>query len=71
MEDSFEQIERRLGTLEQDLRGLRVELNARMDRLEGRIDRLEDQIHHLVYWQLGLLGAIAASILATVLTRFL
>lgn len=64
LEGSFEQIERRLGTLEQDLRGFRAETNARFDRLEQRIDRL-------VYWQLGLLGAIAASILATVLTQLL
>jgi hypothetical protein len=48
-----ERIERRLGTLEQDLRAL----NAKVDRL--------------LYWQLGLLGVIAASILATVLTRLL
>ena len=64
LEGSFEQIERRLGTLEQDLRAFRAETNARFDRLEQRIDRL-------VYWQLGLLGAIAASILATVLARLL
>ncbi len=60
----FEQIERRLGTLEQDLRSLRAEINARFDRLETRIGRL-------MYWQLGLLGAIAASIVVTVLTRVL
>ena len=64
LEGSFEQIERRLGTLEQDLRSLRAEMNARFDRLETRIDRL-------MYWQLGLLGAIAVSIVATVLTRLL
>ena len=57
-------IDRRLTTLEQDVRSLREEVNARLDRLEGRIDRL-------IYWQLGLLGAISASILATVLTRLL
>jgi len=64
LEGSFEQIERWLGTLEQDLRGLRAEMNARFDRLETRIDRL-------MYWQLGLLGAIAAAIVAIVLTRLL
>lgn len=62
LEGSFEQIERRLGTLEQDLRSLRAEMNARFDRLETRIDRL-------MYWQLGLLGAIAAAIVVIVLTR--
>ena len=60
LEGSFEQIERRLGTLEQDVRALRVEMMA----LNARIDRL-------FYWQLGLLGAIGASILATVLSRLL
>jgi chromosome segregation ATPase len=64
LEGSFDQIERRLGTLEQDLRSLRAEINARFDRLETRIDRL-------MYWQLGLLGAIAAAIVAIVLTRLL
>ena len=64
LEGSFEQIERRLSTLEQDLR-------TGFDRIDSRITRLEQRIDRLVYWQLGLLGAIAASILATVLTRLL
>jgi hypothetical protein len=38
------------------------------ERLATRIDRLENRIDHLFY---GLLGAIAASTLATVLTRLL
>ena len=89
LEGSFEQIERRLGTLEQDLRGFRAETNARFDRLEERIDgigqhidgigqtlgqridRDGQRIDRLMFWQLGLMGAIAASILATVLTRVL
>ena len=64
LEGSYEQIERRLGTLEQDVRSLRTEMNARFDRLDSRMDRL-------IYWQLGLMAAIAASILATVVTRLL
>ena len=60
----FEQIERHLTTLDKDLR-------TSFDRVNSRIDRLEQRIDRLVYWQLGLLGAIAASILATVLTRLL
>ena len=64
LEGSFEQIERRLGTVEQDLRSLRAEMTARFDRLDSRVDRL-------IYWQLGLMGAIAASIVATLLTQFL
>jgi tetrahydromethanopterin S-methyltransferase subunit G len=57
-------------------------MNTRFDRLESRLDqlggRVEDvdarsnaRIDRLMYWQLGLLGAIAASIVATVLTRLL
>ena len=64
LEGSFEQIERRLGTLEQAFRSLREEMTARFDRVDSRIDRL-------IYWQLGLMGAIAASIIATMLTRLL
>jgi chromosome segregation ATPase len=76
LEGSFEQIERRLGTLEQDLRSFRAEVNVRFESLEAtltaRIDRvesrLEARIDRLFY---GLLGAVAASILATVLARLL
>ena len=50
--------------MEQDVRSLRAEMNARFDRLDSRMDRL-------IYWQLGLMAAIAASVLATVLTRLL
>ena len=92
LEGSFEQIERRLGILEQDVRSLRAEMIVRFDRLDARfdrldsridrqdthfgrldsrIDRLDTRIDRLVYWQLGLLGAVAASIVATLLTRFL
>lgn len=55
IEGAFEQLERRLSTLEQDMR-------AGFERVNSRIDRL-------MYWQLGLLGAIAASTVAIVLTR--
>ena len=85
LEGSFEQIERRLGILEQDVRSLRAEMLVRFDRLDTRFDRLDSRIDRqdthfdrldtridrLVYWQLGLLGAVAASIVATLLTRFL
>ena len=64
LEGPYDQIERRLSTLAQDVRSLRAEVNARFDRLDIRMDRL-------IYWQLGLMAAIAASILATVLTRLL
>jgi hypothetical protein len=61
IEGSVELIGHRLGTLEQDVRAGFERVNNRIDRLEGRMDR----------WQMGLLGAIAASILATVLSRLL
>lgn len=64
LEGSFGQIEKRMTTMEQYLRSLREEMHLRLDRLEGRIDRL-------IYWQLALMGAISASILATVLSRLL
>ncbi len=64
LEGSFEKIERCLGTLEQDVRALRTELHAMGSGLNARIDRM-------FYWQLGLMGAIGASILATVLSRLL
>lgn len=103
LEGSYEQIDRRLGTLEQDVRGLRSDLNnwidrvdrrfgqiesqidqvnsridtkidqvnSRIDEVNNRIDRVESRIDRLFYWQLGLMGAIAASILTTILTRLL
>lgn len=63
-EGSFEQIERRLRTLEQDVRAPRADPSAMGSGLIAKFDRL-------FYWQLGLIGAIAASILATVLSRLL
>jgi len=61
IEGSFEQIGHRL-------RSLRSELNAGFERVNNRIDRLESRMDR---WQMGLLGAMAASILATVLSRLL
>jgi hypothetical protein len=78
LEGSYEQIDRRLGTLEQDVRGLRsdistlaTEFKGRMDQVNGRMDQMNGRMGRLLYWQLGLLGAIAASIVVTVLTRLL
>ena len=64
LEGFFEQIERRLGNLEQDVRALRAEFNGMNSSFNARIDRL-------FYWQLGLMAAIGASILATILSRLL
>lgn len=69
IEGAFEQIDRRLTTLEQDMRGGFQHVNGQIDHLSGRIDHLTGRIDRLMYWQLGLLGAIAASTVAIVLTR--
>ena len=61
---SFEQIERRLGSLEQDVRALRADLNEMNSSLNAGIDRL-------FYWQLGLMGGIGTSVLATIPSRLL
>ena len=78
LEGSFEQIERRMGTLEQDLRHFRPYIAARFDKVEGRAERPDSRfeqvdtgIDRLLRWQPRLLGAIAASIVATLLTRIL
>ena len=78
LEGSFEQIERRLGTLEQDVRAPRADFGPWVDRsdnrvslAEGGLDRIENSFDRLFYWQLGLIGAIGASILATALSRLL
>lgn len=53
-------------------------LEGRILRLEGLVEqiarleqRLKSRIDRLLYWQLGLMASIAASVLATVLTRLL
>ena len=76
IEGAFEQIDRRLTTLEQDMRGGFQQVNGQIDHLTGQLDHISGRIDHLtgridrlMYWQLGLLGAIAASTVAIVLTR--
>ena len=64
LEGSFAQIASRLDRVEQDVRDLRTAMNQRFNRLEQRVDRI-------VFWQLGLLGAVAISIAVTLLTRLL
>lgn len=56
LEGSLEQIGVRLGTIEQDVRGLRTE-----------VERVNDRIDRLMYWQLGLMIAIGASIVTVIL----
>ena len=47
-------------------------LEGRIARLDGALDAgINGRIDQLMYWQLGLLAAIAASILAVVITRLL
>ena len=75
LEGSFEQINQRLGTLEQDMRAGFELLGRQLDALASRVDaldaRINGRIDQLMYWQLGLLASIAASILAVVITRLL
>ncbi len=75
IEGYIEQIDRRLGQIEAHLDRLEARMNARIDQLEAHIiemdERVNARIDRLTYWQLGLMGAIAASILATVLTRLI
>jgi hypothetical protein len=86
LEGSYEQIDRRLGRVETLLDQMIVRFESRMEQLENRLmsrmDRMETRINEvdqrvnaridqLMYWQLGLMAAIAAAILATVLTRLL
>jgi len=73
VEGALEQIDRRLTTLEQRLTTLERDTREGLDRVstitrEG-LDRVNNRIDSLMYWQLGLLGAIAASTVAIVLTR--
>jgi len=69
IEGPFEQIDRRLGRIENHL----DRLDSRLDQLDARITQMDTRVHEridrLMYWQLGLMGAVAASILATILTR--
>ena len=76
LEGVYQQISLGLGRLEDDLRGLRAEMNAlrtelaeRANRLEGRIDGLEARMDRMFYWMLALMGGILASIVATVVAR--
>jgi hypothetical protein len=47
------------------------QMNTSIGQMDTRIDRVDSRIDRLHYWQLGLMGAIAASILTTILTRLL
>ena len=71
MRAGFERLERQLDTLASRI----DDLASRVDALASRVDaldaRINGRIDQLMYWQLGLLAAIAASILAVVITRLL
>jgi hypothetical protein len=66
LEGAYEQIEKRLGTVETDVRGLRTDLVSRTDDLASRIDRVDGRMNSLrsdligrmdrqFFWTLGLL----------------
>lgn len=62
LEGSYERIERRLGTLDQDLR-------AGFERLEARIDRVEERMETRFYWLLGTILATWLTIILAILLR--
>ena len=44
-------------------------MEEKIVRIDGSFDRIERRLQILEYWQMAHMGAIAASILTTVLTR--
>jgi len=52
--DVLEQIDTRLGNVEQDIRGLRAEMNSRFDRVYQEIGGLRAELR----WMYGLLVAV-------------
>lgn len=76
IEGSFEQIDHRLGTMEQDLRMFREETSAsfatiiaRLDQTNARLDQTNARIDKVMYWMFGLVVALVLAVLGIVLTR--
>ena len=59
LEGAYEQIDKRLGTLEEDVHGLRSDLVSRTDGLASRMDGLRSELvtrmDRQFFWVLGLL----------------
>lgn len=51
--DVLEQVDARLGTLEQDVRTLDTKVDARFDRVQARMDARFDRMHHEIDGRFG------------------
>lgn len=69
IEGSFEQIDHRLGTMEQDLRMFREETSASFATIIARLDQTNARIDKVMYWMFGLVVALVLAVLGIVLTR--
>ncbi len=63
LEGSYEQIDRRLGSIEDRLGRLETKVDAVADRLDRKIDTLGGRIHTLLY---GVIAAVLVPILIRV-----
>jgi hypothetical protein len=56
--DVLEQVDARLGNVEQDIRALRTEMNSRFDRVYQEISGLRTEMNGRFTWLYGLLAAL-------------
>jgi len=71
LEGAYEQLDKRLASVEAEVRALRSEMAGRMDRLEDRLDRLEDRMDSQFRWILGFQIASWLSIIVTLFALIL
>ena len=62
--DVLEQVDTRLGTLEQDLRSLDVKVDARFDRVDARVDTT-------IRWVVGLVVASGLTMMTSMVSIWL
>ena len=67
LEGAYEQINHRLGTVEQRLASLETKVNSGFDRVDQRFGRLEQSVDQRFMWTIGL---IVVSILLPIVQRF-
>ena len=67
IEGTLEQMNNRLGTLENDLRDLRKEITASFGDMRGEMQRLHDRITTLTYWLAGLMFASWLTLMGTII----
>ena len=75
LEGSYEQINLRLGRLEEEMSALRSEMNALATGLRAEMSTLGSEMNarmdRVFFYMLALMGGIMASIIATILARLL